>query len=296
MNEMFSVDRLYQTVSARGNVCVGLDTALSYVPFCEQHRPEAEALLRYNEALVDATFDVCACYKIQIAYYEALGRAGLDSYARTLSYIRKQGGFVIADIKRGDIADTASYYAKGHFSGDFEADMVTLNPYMGMDSLEPWLIEAHKKKKGAFVLLRTSNKGFMDFEGQKTARGGFVYDLVGEKLLELAERCQTDSGYGIFGAVVGAEVKNDQEIEEARTLRSRYKKLFFLVPGYGAQGGGASEAALLLTAQKNGGVVNASRSILKAWQHAEHSEVTLEDAAHYAREAVITMRNAIRGA
>ncbi|MDR0526568.1 MAG: orotidine-5'-phosphate decarboxylase [Spirochaetaceae bacterium] len=292
-----SIERLFDAVKRSGPVCVGLDTAPDYIPPKAALEQAAASVLRFNEALIEATVDVSACYKIQIAYYEALGREGMDVYAKTLAYARARGGICIADIKRGDISDTAVQYAKAHFSGDFEADIVTLNPYMGMDSIEPWFTEAERRNKGAFVLLRTSNKGFVDFEGQKTANGACVYDLVGEKLLELAQRSSGNSGYGIFGAVVGAEAKSAAEREEARMLRLKYSKLFFLIPGYGAQGGGAAEAALLLTEQKNGGVINASRSILKAWQNLETGiETTLENAAQAARAAVIQMRDSIKSA
>jgi orotidine-5'-phosphate decarboxylase len=271
---------------------VGLDTSVDYIPPDElKNLSPSAAVLKYNKAIIDVTLDVAACYKVQIAYYEALGLEGLAVYSQTLKYIKAKGGISIADIKRGDIADTAAQYAKAHFSGDFEADFVTLNPYMGMDSIEPWL----KNNKGAFVLLRTSNKGFKDFEGRQLKDGSFVYDAVGEKLLELAKNNKCDCGYGAFGAVVGAETKTEAERMEALALREKYSKLFFLIPGYGAQGGGAAEAALLLTKDKNGGVVNASRSILKAWCNKEKT-TTIENAAVHACTAAIEMRDAIRNA
>jgi orotidine-5'-phosphate decarboxylase len=274
-----------------------LDTAVEYLPpsLLKKSGNEAEAILSFNRAIIEATLDVAACYKVQIAYYEALGLAGLGVYAQTLRAIKERGALAIADIKRGDIADTAARYAKAHFSGDFEADFVTLNPYMGMDSLEPWLLEAHQRGKGAFVLLRTSNKGFADFEGRRLKEGGFVYDAVGEKLNALAAQHSGECGFGIFGAVVGAEAKTAAECEEAKALRAKYGSLFFLIPGYGAQGGGAAEAALLLQTDKNGGVVNASRSILTAWRrHEDPPSTTLASAAEAARAAALEMRDAIR--
>lgn len=295
MNAEFSIDRLYRAVAEKGNVCVGLDTLPEYVPEQSLRRIGGTgAVLQYNEAVVDATFDVCACYKIQIACYEAQGLAGLDVYSKTLGYIKKRGGISIADIKRSDIADTAAQYAKAHFSGDFEADIVTLNPYMGMDSIEPWLCESRKKKKGAFVLLRTSNKGYRDFEGQRTETGRYLYELVGDRLLEVISNETTNSPYGIFGLVVGAESKTGYEREQARVIRKKYGSLFFLIPGYGTQGGGAEEAALLLNSDKNGGVVNASRSILKSWCLSDDPKnAVIETAAESARNAVIAMRDAI---
>jgi orotidine-5'-phosphate decarboxylase len=261
-------------------------------------------MLAYNQALIDATLDLAACYKVQIAYYEALGLAGLKTYAETLRYIRERGGLVIADIKRGDIADTASRYAKAHFDGDFEADFVTLSPYMGMDSIEPWLSWADTKGKGAFVLMRTSNKGMQDFEYQQLKSGSRLYDAVGDRLSELAAAHPGGHGYGAFGAVVGADPKSGAEREEAAAIRKKRSSLFFLIPGYGAQGGAADDAALLLQ-NGNGGVVNASRSILRAWfsagSFAGNTGGAPEGAdngfaAAAAREAVEAMRDAIRAA
>jgi len=295
------MDKLYEAVAAKGHVCVGLDTAPDYVPPAERRRAssDAEAVLAFNRAIIAATADSAACFKVQIAYYEALGRAGLDAYAKTLALLREKKSLVIADIKRGDIADTALQYARAHFEGDFEADFATLSPYMGMDSIEPWLSYAESKGKGAFVLLKTSNKGMTDFQYQELAgsSGRRLYHEVGDKLAALAERCRGKHDYGAFGAVVGADPKTGKEREESAALREQYKNLFFLIPGYGAQGGAAEDAALLLR-EGNGGVVNASRSILKAWtgKGGNADTATLDNVAEAAREAAIAMRDALRKA
>ena len=308
----YNMDKLFQAVAERGHVCVGLDTAVEYIPEKERLSSAAEAILAYNKAIIDATIDIAACFKVQIAYYEEMGLPGLKTYAATLSYLRGKGALVIADIKRSDIADTASRYARAHFEGDFEADFVTLNPYLGMDSLEPWLKWADNKGKGAFVLMRTSNKGRFDFECRELTGDTppkRLYDAVGDKLSELAKTRLGKYGYGAFGAVVGADPQSEEERKEAMAIRSRHGNLFFLIPGYGAQGGAASDAALLLK-DGNGGVVNASRSILKAWQTratagaasgkaaAADAELDAADndfAANAARQAAIEMRDAIRG-
>jgi orotidine-5'-phosphate decarboxylase len=292
---MYNIDKLYDAVAAKGHVCVGLDTAAEYLPPNELRRAtsDAQAVLAFNRALVDATADICACFKVQIAYYEELGLAGLETYAKTLSYIRERGALVIADIKRGDIADTALRYAQAHFTGDFEADFVTLSPYMGMDSIEPWLSYGADRGKGAFVLMRTSNRGMRDFEDQELKAGGRLYDTVGDRLAELAADHPGKYGYGVFGVVVGCT-----EREEAAAIREKRKNLFFLIPGYGAQGGAAEDAALLLR-EGNGGVVNASRSIIRAWASGGEKDAGNVDnrfAAEAARKATLEMRDAIRAA
>lgn len=288
-----NMDKLFDAAAAKGHVCVGLDTAVEYLPpaALAGAASPAEAVLAFNRAVIDATLDVCACYKVQIAYYEELGLAGLRAYAETLRCLRDKGALAIADVKRGDIADTASRYAKAHLDGEFEADFVTLAPYMGMDSVEPWLKYVESKGKGAFVLMRTSNKGMRDFEYRELAGGGRVYDAVGDKLDELASRYRGERGYGAVGAVVGCT-----EREEAAAIRAKRGSLFFLIPGYGAQGGAADDAALLLR-EGNGGVVNASRSILKAWTaNVPAEKASLADVAEGARAAAVEMRDAIRRA
>jgi orotidine-5'-phosphate decarboxylase len=286
---MYNIDKLYETVAKRGPVCVGLDTALEYIPEKERLPQAADSVFAYNKAIIDATIDIAVCFKVQIAYYEELGLEGLKTYAQTLKYLRDKGALVIADIKRGDIADTASRYARAHFEGDFEADFVTLTPYLGMDSIEPWLEWADKKGKGAFVLMRTSNKGRRDFECLELNQTDKprLYNAVGDKLSELAAAHLGKHGYGAFGAVVGADPQSEEERKEAAAIRARYPNLFFLIPGYGAQGGAASDAALLLH-KGNGGVVNASRTILRAWQKKAGA-----DGATAAREAAIEMRDAL---
>jgi len=285
-----AVDLLFEAVAKKGHVCVGLDTSPDYVPAAERLKAknDAEAVLAFNIALIDSVFDAAACFKTQIAYYEEMGTAGLSAYSQTLKYIRSKGGLVIADIKRGDIADTARRYARAHFCGDFEADFVTLSPYMGMDSIEPWLSEARTLGKGAFVLMRTSNPGMRDFEYLELRGGGRLYHAVGEKLTALAEKNGGNHSYGLFGAVVGCT-----EREEAAEIREKNPNLFFLIPGYGAQGGGAKDAALLLR-NGNGGVVNASRSIITAWQKEDGAQNADNNfAAEAARRAAIKMRDEI---
>lgn len=287
-------DRLHDAVAARGHVCVGLDTAVEHLPpkVRAAHDSPAAAMLAYNLALIEATADVAACFKVQIAYYEEHGIEGLKAYAATLAAIRKRGIVAIADIKRGDIADTASRYAKAHLAGEFEADCVTLNPYMGLDSIEPWLEVAERAGKGLFALVRTSNPGMRDFEALELAKGGRVYDEVARRFVGLSDRGRGARGHGALGAVVGCT-----ERDEAASLRARLPGVFVLIPGYGAQGGAAEDAALLIE-NGNSGVVNASRSILKAWAGlgGDPAGIGLEEAAAAARDAAIVMRDAIKAA
>lgn len=281
------IDKLYERVEERGVVCLGLDTDASYIP---QHILEGksldEAIFQFNKEIIDATLDVVACYKVQIAYYEALGLAGLIAYRNTLKYLREKDAIIIADIKRGDIAATASQYAKAHFTGDFEADFITLSPYMGMDSIEPYMPYMESGKKGVFVLVRTSNKGAEDFENLDIKDGKKLYNAVADKITEAGQTVKGKYGYTAIGGVIGCT-----HVEEGKEIRSRYSHMFFLIPGYGAQGGTAEDVALYLK-NGNGGVVNSSRGILLAYKK-ENRELEF---AECARNEAIKMRDAIRAA
>ena len=257
---MTNMDKLYDAVAARGPVCVGLDTDISYLPedFVDSAKTAGENIVAFNKAIIGATKAVAGCFKVQIAYYESLGMDGMKAYADTLAAVRAAGVPVIADIKRGDIAKTAEMYAKAHFEGDFEADFITLAPYMGLDSIQPYMPYMQQKGKGVFVLVRTSNPGAKDFEYEKLADGRHVYDMVGDKLNELGKQAMGESGYSSVGLVIGGT-----HIEEAAEIRARYKDSFFLIPGYGAPGGTAPDIAQYLSCG-NGGVVNSSRGILLA--------------------------------
>lgn len=281
------IDKLYERVEERGVVCLGLDTDASYIP---QHilsgKSLDEAIFQFNKEIIDATLDVVACYKVQIAYYEALGLAGLIAYKNTLQYLREKDAIIIADIKRGDIAATASQYAKAHFTGDFEADFITLSPYMGMDSIEPYMPYMESGKKGVFVLVRTSNKGAEDFENLDIECGKKLYNEVADKITEAGQTVKGRYGYTAIGGVIGCT-----HVEEGKEIRNRYSNMFFLIPGYGAQGGTAKDVALYLK-NGNGGVVNSSRGILLAYKK-ENKEL---EYAECARNEAINMRDAIRAA
>lgn len=281
------VDRLYEAVKEKGFVCVGLDSHLDYIPnyIKQKHEKISDVIFEYNKTIIDATSDIVAIYKPQIAYYESNGLEGLIAYQRTLRYLKEKGLLSIGDVKRGDIASTAKEYAKAHFKGEFEADFITLNPYMGMDSITPYLDYLKTGEKGVFVLLRTSNEGAKDIECLDY-NGEALYFKVGDELKKFADELTSECGYSPLGFVVGAT-----HSEEAKKIRERYKNIFFLLPGYGAQGAKAEDIRTYLN-DFNGGVVNSSRGIIKYYQKFEDGE---ERFAHYTREAVLNMRKDIYG-
>lgn len=280
------IDKLFNIVKEKGHVCLGLDTDLSYIPkdFFNKFSSISEVIFQFNKSIIDATLDVVACYKPQIAYYEALGLEGLIAYKNTVGYIKKKGGIVIGDIKRGDIAKTAEMYAKAHFEGEFEVDFITLNPYMGLDTINPYIPYIEKGEKGIFVLIRTSNKGAKDIQYINTLDNEKVYSKVGDKLNKMGENFLGQCGYSSIGGVIGCT-----HTEEGVMLRKKLNSTFFLIPGYGAQGGTAEDVAMYLK-DGNGGVVNSSRGILLAYKKYEDGEKYFDK---YAREEAIRMRDEI---
>ena len=282
------IDRLYKKVDDVGHVCLGLDTDVSYIPETfENSLSDDRRIFAFNKAIIDATIDVVATYKVQIAYYEALGVKGLMAYADTLAYLREKGAITIADVKRGDIAKTAEMYAKAHFSGDFEADFITINPFMGKDTLTPFLDYVENYDKGFFALVATSNPGANDIEGLITEDAQTVSQKTGDLLNSVADKYIGDCGFSPVGAVVGCTNKN-----QTTAIRKQLSNLFFLIPGYGAQGGTAEDMKDYLK-DGNGGVVNSSRGILLARNKEDFKNLDFDEAA---RQECLKMRGAIRNA
>lgn len=299
MNDKHNMQLLQELALKNGPLCVGLDTDPSYIPenVLKEFENPAQAVLAYNREIIKRVKadSSASCFKVQIAYYEAMGIEGLKVYAETLKIIKKSGLIAISDIKRGDIGATSDAYAKAHFTGDFESDIITINPYMGFDTLKPFTKYASPDLggKGAFVLLRTSNPGMVDIEQQELKAGGRVLDRVGCKLENISKEYSSiweDMTCSPVGAVVGCTEESD-----ALALRNAYKDIFFLIPGYGAQGGAAKICKTLL--KEAGGVVNSSRGILCAWKKdsdltkkMEEGSLTLSDIADAAAKASIASK------
>lgn len=276
------MDALYKAANEKSPVCVGLDTVYDYLPayLREADMSPEDKLFAFNKAIVDSTRDIAACFKLQIACYEAEGLAGLSAFARTLAYVREGGSIAITDAKRGDISSTAAQYAKAHFTGDFESDLLTVNPYMGEDAVSPYY--DHLGRKGLFVLVKTSNPGSGEFEDRDT-QGEPLYLAVAEHVSRWGEAFVGESGFSAIGAVAGCTYP-----EQFREIRARMPHTFFLIPGYGAQGGTGRDIAQFF---EKGicGVVNSSRGIICA--HRKKCENA--DFASYAREAALAMKEDI---
>jgi orotidine-5'-phosphate decarboxylase len=286
-------DRLTERIRELNNPSVvGLDPREDYIPLHlrEQHKALAHAILAYNKGLIDALYDIVPAVKPQVAFYERYGADGMACYAETILYAKEKGLIVIGDIKRSDIATSAEAYADAHLSGDgaFQSDFITVNPYLGSDAVEPFVVNAKRYDKGLFVLVVTSNKRAGDFQNLETPQGR-VYEIVGDSVSEWGADLIGRYGYSPVGAVVGAT-----HPEQARALRKRMPHTFFLVPGYGAQGGTADDALACFDADGGGAIVNSSRGIIAAHLSRKYAGLKPEDYAFAAREAAIEMRDALR--
>ena len=300
-----SFDVLQEKIRAMKNPTVaGLDARIEYVPeyirqaAYEQYgvglKGACEAIYQFNVGLMDALCDIVPAVKPQAAYYENLGWQGMEMLERTIRYAKSKGLFVIADIKRGDIGSTATAYAEGWLSGasiegqqfkSFDADCVTLNGYMGSDSIKPFLEAAKAEDKCAFVLVKTSNPGSGELQDVKTADGRTVYQVMGALNESIAAGTEGKYGFTMAGAVTGATYP-----EQIRQLRADLPHTFFLVPGYGAQGGTAADVKYAFDAQGHGAIVNSSRGIMCAWKKTGGDG---HDFAQAARSAAIAMRDDI---
>ena len=300
-----SFDVLQDKIRAMKNPTVaGLDARIEYVPehirraAFEEHgvglKGAAEAIWQFNVGLIDALCDIVPAVKPQSAYYENLGWQGMEVLERTIRYTREKGLFVIADIKRGDIGSTAAAYAEGWLSGariegetfkSFDADCVTLNGYMGSDSIKPFLEAARAGDKCVFVLVKTSNPGSGELQ-DIVAGDRQVYEVMGDLNERIAAGTEGKYGFTMAGAVTGATYPSD-----IRALRKRLEKTFFLVPGYGAQGGTAEDVQYAFDRYGHGAIVNSSRGIMCAWQKTGGDGHDFKEAA---RNAALNMRDDIR--
>ena len=344
------MDELIEAIAAKQNPSVvGLDPKPGIVPaeiisgladevLQEVSKEEAlptllaTAYFEFNRAIIDAVSDIVPAVKPQIAMYEALGPAGIDTYTMTCEYAKSQGLVVIGDAKRGDIGSTAGQYA-AHLSGFanlsvyfdddsttgselpqslknllkssknldvWHEDSLTVNPYMGSDGVKPFIDEAVEHNKSIFVLLRTSNPSSKELQELILQDGKPVYEHMADLIENWGASNIGKHGYSKVGAVVGAT-----HPEEGKRLREIMPHTFFLVPGYGAQGGTAQDVAGMFDANSEGAIVNSSRGIIGAWKKSEdyaknQGNMSLDDILDIVRDsaafAARNMRDDLRNA
>ena len=303
-------DRLFAQVRRLGNPTVmGLDPLLEYLPDSivsnsqSWHADPAEAasmaILAFNRRLIDATSDLIPAVKLQSAYYEKYGHHGVRVFADTIANAHAKGMLVIADCKRNDIGSTAEAYATaylgktrlsdGRLTAMFDADALTVNAYLGIDGIEPFVRWCESDGKGIFVLVRTSNPSAGDLQDLVLQDGNRVYERMGDHVSAWGRRLVDASGFSPVGAVVGATWP-----EQAAALRTRLPVVRFRVPGYVAQGGTAEDICASFDADGMGAIVNASRSLMCAYRRSEDKDKEAFESA--TRAEAIRMRDEIRDA
>ncbi len=303
------VDRLIKKIKETGNPSVvGLDPRLEFIPghIREQAFKEkgeglpgaAAAILAFNRRIIDSVYDIVPAVKPQLAYYEIYGVEGIKAFYETVAYARSKGLLVIADGKRNDIGSTAEAYSaaflgrtpvNGSSLPAFDTDALTVNPYLGFDGIKPFIKDCADYGKGIFILVKTSNKSSGQLQDLFTQQGKSIYEIVAELVDEWSRTQVGEYGYSSIGAVVGATYPN-----QAKILRGIMKKAYILVPGYGAQGGTAKDAAHCFNGDGLGAVINASRSIMCAYQSEKWSgKYGEEDFEKACRAEALSMRDEI---
>jgi len=288
----------------KSSVIVGLDPHLLLFPKQLTDRIKsfediADAILIFNKEIIDAVYDIVPFIKPQIAFYEQFGLHGLKAYIETIKYGQKKGLLVIGDIKRGDIGSTAQAYSKGHIGkvellgkqhDVFGVDAITINPYLGSDSIKPFINDAENFNRGLFILVKTSNPSSIELQDliveNKTGERSKLFIEVAKYVQIWGQDFIGKNGYSSIGAVIGATYP-----EELAEIREIIPNSFLLIPGYGAQGGSAEDIKYGFNKDGFGALINASRSILFAYRKSD--KYIDKDFQKAARDETIRMNDEI---
>ncbi|MBE7036427.1 MAG: orotidine-5'-phosphate decarboxylase [Ruminococcaceae bacterium] len=300
-----SIDVLIEKIKEKKNPTVaGLDPRWEYIPqhiqaeaiakYGKTNQAVGEALLAFNKGLIDSLCDIVPAVKPQSAYYEMYGLSGLAALAGTISYAKEKGMYVVLDGKRNDIGKTAEAYSAAYLGGvmagdidvknELESDGLTVNGYLGTDGILPFVKDCDKAGKIIFVLVKTSNPSSGELQdltvGEET-----IYQKMASMVTRWGEGLEGKYGYTPVGAVVGATYP-----KQLKELRGLMPKSYILVPGYGAQGGGAQDVAGAFDTNGLGAIINSSRGIMCAWQKGDYKP---EEFGKAARDEAIRMREDI---
>ena len=305
---MNAMDKLINRIKETNNpTVIGLDPRYDMLPNCIKEKygtdikSVCEAVWEYNKTILDNINDIIPAVKPQAAFYEALGVDGMELLRKTCSYAKEKGMVVILDAKRGDIGSTSAAYSNAYLGETkiadnlyslYENDFLTVNPYLGVDGIKPFVDDCKKYDKGIFVLVKTSNPSSSELQDLKLESGKTVYETVGKLVSLWGEELIGENGYSSVAAVVGAT--HPKQLKELRNLMPHS---FFLIPGYGAQGGKAEDIALGFDDNGIGGIVNASRSLMCAYKSDLWKEKYGDEKyAEATRAEAIRMRDELRAA
>ena len=303
-----AIDRLIKKIKETDNPTVmGLDPRYEMLPevikqkYSQDLEGVAKSIIEFNKNLIDNVCDIIPAVKVQIAFYEMYGIEGLKAFQETCQYAKQKGMIVIADSKRGDIGSTAQGYSNAFLGkieiGEksvpiFDVDFVTVNPYMGTDCVKPFVEDCKKYNKGIFILVKTSNQSSGELQDLKTENGIEIYAEVAKLVEKWGEELRGEYGYSSVAAVVGATYP-----EQLSQIRELAPHTYFLIPGYGAQGGKAEDIAKGFDENGLGGIINASRSLMCAYKSDRWKEQFKEEQyAEATRAEAIRMREELNQA
>lgn len=303
-----AMDVLIEKIKEYDNpTVIGVDTRYDMVPECVRKKYSTDlkgmcsAMLEYSKALIDATYDIIPAVKLQSAYFEMYGVEGIKLYKEMIDYCKEKGMVVMADVKRGDIGSTSAGYSRAYLGKNmidekeqaiFDVDFATVNPYMGSDCVMPFVEDCKKYDKGIFVLVKTSNKSSGEIQDVKAEDGEEIYKKVAKLVNTWGSELIGENGYSSVSAVVGATYP--KQLQELRELMPHS---YFLIPGYGAQGGKAEDIALGFDKNGLGGIVNATRSLMCAYKSdLWKDKFAEEDYAKATRAEAIRMRDELNSA
>lgn len=288
-------------IKDKSPIVVGLDPRWDLIPEAIKHenlkaygetfKAVAESILHFNKGIIDAVMESAFVFKPQIAFYEQYGIEGIEAYYKTCQYVKEVGGIVIGDIKRGDIGSTSEAYAIAHLGETtignrslkaFDSDFVTINPYLGSDCIAPFLNQCQTHDKGVFVLVKTSNPSSGELQDLFVGNTR-IYERIADWVHGWSIKTTGNSGYSSVGAVVGATYP-----EELKRLREKMPNSIFLVPGYGAQGGGAKDVVEAFDSNGLGALINNSRGILYAYRKTgENYQIAAKKAANEMKASIV---------
>lgn len=303
-----AMDVLIEKIKEYDNpTVIGVDTRYDMVPECVRKKYSTDlkgmcnAMLEYSKALIDATYDIIPAVKLQSAYFEMYGVEGIKLYKEMIDYCKEKGMVVMADVKRGDIGSTSAGYSRAYLGKNmidekeqaiFDVDFATVNPYMGSDCVMPFVEDCKKYNKGIFVLVKTSNKSSGEIQDVKAEDGEEIYKKVAKLVNTWGSELIGENGYSSVSSVVGATYP--KQLQELRELMPHS---YFLIPGYGAQGGKAEDIALGFDENGLGGIVNATRSLMCAYKSdLWKDKFAEEDYAKATRAEAIRMRDELNSA
>lgn len=305
---MNAIDQLIQKIKETNNpTVIGLDPRYDMLPNCIKKnytgsvKKICEGILEYNKALIDNVCDIIPAVKPQMAFYEAFGLDGIQCFQETCKYAKENNMIVIVDAKRGDIGSTAESYSSAYIGktkvedqlyGLDYIDFITVNAYFGTDCVKPFIEDCKKYDKGIFILVKTSNPSSGELQDLKLENGKTIYETMGNLVETWGTELIGENGYSSIAAVVGATYP-----EQLQTLREQMPHTFFLIPGYGAQGGKAGDIALGFDQNGLGGIINASRSLMCAYKSDRwKDQFSDEEFAKATRAEAIRMRDELNGA